>query len=159
MECREYAVKLLSVKDRTERELRERLEKKGYSAEEIDDAVAVMTEYNYIDDRSYAEKYVSDGINLRGHGFGRIKTELLRRGVSREIADEVIENAKQTAELDPKERIEETLEHRFSGADLGNPKERNRIFGYFARRGFSPRDIWAAINDKCAFKDIYWEGD
>ncbi|MGN1098060.1 MAG: regulatory protein RecX [Clostridia bacterium] len=153
MDCRERAIKIVALKDRTEKELRDKLAEKGYSDEEIDDAVEFMKSYNYINDESYAEKYVADGINLRGHGPRRIKTELLRRGISRDIAEAALENI----EAEPRERLEEIMERRFAAADLGNPKERNRIFGYFARRGYSSHDIWGVINSRCAFRDIEYE--
>ena len=150
-DCKDYAVKLLAVKDRTEKELRDKLIEKHYTTEEIDAAIESMASYGYINDRAYAEKYLKDGLNVRGHGEGRIKTELLRRGVSRETVEEVL------SEIEPElgaERMSEIFDRRFANADLSSPKERNRIFGYFARRGFAPHEIWSLINRKSAFKDI-----
>lgn len=157
MDSKEYTLKLLASHDRTEKELRDKLAAKGFSAEDIDSAITFASEYNYINDRSYADKYISDGIKLRRHGFTRIRTELLRRGVDRDTVDEAIESARQSCEISPREQIEAVLDSRFSGADLSNPKERNRIFAYFARRGFSFDDIRGAINSKSAFKDLQWE--
>ena len=153
MDCREQALKLLSFKDRTEKELRGRLGEKGYSEDEIEETIEFLKEYKYIDDASYARKYASDGIKLKGHGPGRIKTELLHKGIDRGTVEEVLEEM----ETDPREQIEELMERRFSSADLGNPKERNRIFGYFARRGYSPHDIWGVINSRSSFKDVDFE--
>lgn len=156
--CREAALKLFSFKDRTEAELCKRLAEKGFDEREIAETMAFAVEYGYIDDRRYAQRYISDGINLRGHGFGRIKTELLRKGIDRLLVEEEIALAEE-AEADPRERIAEIIDSRFANADLGSQRERNRIFGYFARRGYAPRDIWGVINDKSAFKDVYWEED
>ena len=156
IDCKECAVKLLAVKDRTEKELRDKLVQKGYEADEIDGAVEFMANYGYINDRAYAEKYLSDGINLRGHGEGRIKLELLRRGVSRETVEEVIA---ENMSFDASERIAEVLDRRFADADMGNPKERNRIFAYFARRGYRSGDIRSAMNSRSAFRDIEWEDE
>lgn len=151
---KDAAAKIIAVKDRTEKELIDKLSEKGYDEKEIAEAMAFAVEYGYIDDRAYTKKYISDGINVRNHGFGRIRTELLRRGIDRCLADEEIELAKEAIEVDFGEKIDEIMERRFSGADLSNPKERNRIFGYFARRGYAPNEIWGAINRKSAFKDI-----
>ena len=152
--CRDSAVKILAVKDRTEKELRDKLLEKGYGADEADDAVEAMKGFGYIDDRAYAEKYVSDGVKLRGHGEARIRSELLRRGVSRSIVDETLA---QGLAADGAERVAEIMDRRFQGADLSNPKERSRIVAYFARRGFSYSDIRGAMNARSAFQDIEWE--
>ena len=150
IDCREQALKLLSFKDRTEKELRDRLRDKGYSEGEIEETIEFLKEYKYIDDALYARRFAADSVKLKGHGPGRIRTELLRRGIDRDTIEIVLEEM----ETDPREQIETTMERRFSSADLGNPKERNRIFGYFARRGYSPRDIWGVINSRCAFRDV-----
>ena len=153
MDCREYALKLLSFSDRTENELRKRLEEKGFDGGDIDGALDFLKDYGYIDDARYAQKYAADSVRLKGHGPGRIRADLLRKGVSRESIDAAIDGL----DTDPRERIEAEMEHRFDGADLSSRRERNRIFGYFARRGFSPHDIWGAINAKSSFDDI--DGD
>lgn len=153
-DCREYAVKLLAAKDRTEKELRSRLAEKGYPEEEADAAVAAMTEYGYINDRAYAEKYLRDGMNLKGLGERRLKTELLRRGVDKDTVEEALASLSAASGA---ERMAEVFDRRFSGADLANPKERRRIFAYFARRGFDARDIRGLINEKSSFSDIEWE--
>lgn len=150
MDCKDSAIKLLTFKDRTEKELRDKLKEKGYGDNEIDETTEFLKSYGYIDDLRYAKKFVADGINVRCHGPDRIRIELMRKGVSRETAAEVLENAA----IDPRAQIEAALEQRFSHADLGNPKERNRILGYFARRGYAYRDVISTINERCAFDDI-----
>ncbi len=155
--CRESALKLLSFKDRTEKELSDKLREKGFDEKEIAEAMAFAVEYGYIDDKKYARKYICDGLKLRGYGFNRIRTELLRKGVARAVVDEEIAFAEENAEAGQREIIGAAIEKRFSSSDLGNNSERRRIFGYFARRGYAPSDIWGAINEKCAFKDVSFE--
>ena len=150
MDCREQALKLISFKDRTEKELRDRLEEKECTEDEIEETIEFLKNYGYIDDARYARRFAADSIKLRNHGPGRIRTELLRKGIDRDTIEIVLEEM----ETDPREQLEAAMERRFSSADLGNPKERNRIFGYFARRGYSPRDIWGVINSRCAFQDV-----
>ncbi len=151
MNCKDYAVKILSIKDRTEKELRDKLKEKNYPADEIDGAIEAMKGYGYIDDARYAARFAADGFNLRGHGPARIKADLIKKGVSRDTVDSVLEQN----QTDPREKIGEVLRGRFGSADLSSPKERNRIVGYFARRGYSYRDLIGAINDVCAFEDIW----
>src|SRR5688500_31141 len=55
----EAALRLLSLGPRTERDLRERLERRrGYRTEAVDAAVSRMRELGYINDAAYAKLYV-----------------------------------------------------------------------------------------------------
>ena len=51
----DYALKSLSVKAQTERELRTRLKRRADSAAAIDAVVAKLREYGYVDDARFAE--------------------------------------------------------------------------------------------------------
>lgn len=157
LSAKEAAVKIIAIKDRTERELLTKLTEKGYEPREIAEAMSFASEYGYINDREYAKKYINDSLNVRGHGFNRIKAELLRKGIERAAVEEEIELAKSDPQTDTREKMLGIMENRFANSDLSNPKERNRIFGYFARRGYSPGEIWGVINAQSAFKDIYSE--
>lgn len=147
---RERALRLITVKDRTENEMRSRLTEKGYGIEEIEAELVFLKEYNYIDDLKYAQRYASDCVNLRKWGKARIKMELIKKGIDREIA----ENAAEEACGESGEVLLSQMQKRFQNADMGNPKERARIFGYFARRGFSPDEIKGAMNKMGFFRDI-----
>ena len=148
--CRDSALKLISFKDRTEKELKDRLSEKGYEENEIEETVEFLKEYKYLDDEKYAKSLCIDCVNIKKWGKSRIFSELMRRGIPREIADAAVaENA-----CDEGSVIAEEIKKRFKNSDLGNLKERSRIFSYFARRGFSPSQIRGAINEVCSFEDI-----
>lgn len=153
--CRDYALKLISFKDRTEKEITDRLLRKGFSEEEAAGELAFLHEYGYINDESYAKRFAADAVNLKKWGKRRIITELVRRGIERTAA----ENAAEEVCTDTQSLIADELRRKFSGADLKDIKERRRIFAYFARRGFSPPEISGAMNAACAADDydIYEE--
>ncbi len=148
--CRERALKIISIKDRTEKELRDKLNEKGYQENDIDVVIEFLKEYKYIDDTSFAINYAKDCVCLKKWGKTRIKTELVRKGIDKELAQEAVENACE----DSGSLVLSEMKKRFKDADFSNPKERMRIFGYFARRGFSPNEIKGAINQLCSFEDI-----
>ena len=149
IDCKENALRLLSFKDRTEEEMRRKLKEKSYTENEIEDVIEFLKEYGYINDRRYAEKFSADAKNIKKWGRRRIEIELLSRGISREIINDVTKE-----DEDEKEIILEELKRRFKNADFSNRKERARIFSYFARRGFSSDKIYGAINLVCSFEDI-----
>ena len=76
----ETAAKYLSSRMRTAAELREHLLRKGYSADETEDAVSEMIGYRYIDDYQYAMRYYE--YNREKHrGSMRAARELAEKGV------------------------------------------------------------------------------
>ena len=152
--CRDYALKVIEFKDRTEKEIREKLTQKGYDENITEDEIAFLKDYGFINDLRYAQRFVSDAINLKKWGKARIRAELLRKGVDREIIDNTVEDAFIDVDDD---RLLKEMQRRFKNSDLSNIKERTRIFNFYMRRGFSPDEIKGAMNSMCSFDDIISE--
>ena len=149
MSAKEYAVKLLGFCDRSEKEIREKIIKKGYSEAECEEAIAFCREYGYIDDSRFAGHFVHDAVNLKKLGKARIKMELRQKGVN----EEAIEEALCTIEGE-RELLKSEMERRFGSLDFSDKKVKNKVFGYFARRGFKTTDILYAMNEEV---DGYYE--
>lgn len=80
-------LKIIERSYKTEKELREKLLKKGYDIRTIDKAVDFAKEYNYVDDRKYAEMYMKDKGKLNGKN--KLKYDLIRKGVEEEVIEEL----------------------------------------------------------------------
>ena len=148
---RDYCLKLITIKDRTEKEIRTKLKEKNFDENTIEEEIEFLSNYGYINDNRYAQHFTSDAINIKKWGKSRIRTELLRRGVDRDVVDEVIEEAFSETDDD---RLYTEMEKRFKNADFSNMKERTRIFNFYLRRGFSPDEIKGAMNRLSSFRDI-----
>jgi regulatory protein len=148
---RDYCLKLITIKDRTEKEIRTKLKEKNFDENTIEEEIEFLSNYGYINDNRYAQHFTSDAINIKKWGKSRIRTELLRRGVDRDVVDEVIEEAFSETDDD---RLYTEMEKRFKNADFSNMKERTRIFNFYLRRGFSPEEIKGAMNRLSSFRDI-----
>lgn len=148
---RDYGLYLIEFKDRTEKELRDKFNEKGYNKNSIEDEIEFLKSYGYIDDKRYAEHFTHDAINIKKWGKIRIRTELVRKGVDRETVDNTIEDAFFELEDDI---LLTQMQTRFKNSDLSNIKERTRIFNFFMRRGFSSDEIKGAMNKMCSFDDI-----
>ena len=79
------AVLLLSKKDRTVKEVTDKLHSKGFDLEVIKGVLEKLSEYNCIDDEIYCEKYISDKTRLSKFGKNKIKANLYAKGVNKEI--------------------------------------------------------------------------
>ena len=81
---------ILERTDKTEAQLRRKLEESEYPKEAVESAIAYVTSYGYLDDRRYAEHYIE--WKKQGKGKARLKMELVQKGISREIIEEVLES-------------------------------------------------------------------
>ncbi len=154
IDCREYALKLITFRDRTQKELRDKLTQKGYDENTVEDVIAFLEEYGYINDFKYSQHFINDCVNLKKWGKIRIRSELLKRGVKRDVFESILE---ETFADGSDDALINQIQTRFKNSDLGNIKERTRIFNFFLRRGYCAEEIKGALNKACSFKNIVTE--
>lgn len=138
----EYAARLLAPRAMSERTLRGKLESKGFEAADIDDAMRRLTEMGGLNDREYAGMVARHYVN-RGFGRQKVAQELRRRGVGKDIADEIL------PDLAPCSRqVEAYLEKTIRG-QIEDKRVLRRAAAGLYRRGFSWEQINAAIDVYC----------
>ncbi len=136
--AKEYGFKLLSARRYTNRDFRKKLSDKEYSIEAIDAVCSKMADFGYIDDEAYAEMYVRDKAKLLGKGERLIRTELMQKGISREILDRVFEN------FSNPEGLKKLLDKKLKGKSIDR-KTLQSAFASAMRKGYGAEEIRAAI--------------
>ena len=130
------AVNLLTYKPRSEEELRRRLlEKKWTNSEIVNDVIAKLKDYNYIDDSTYAVNLASSKLRAKPIGKHRLTRELR----TKELDDAIIESAVKEAfeEISESEQIERAVEKRLRIKGIPQTQnDQNNFFGYLMRQGF-----------------------
>ncbi len=139
--ARKKAMQLLERMDRTEQNLRKKLAEKEFTAEEIDDAVAYVKSFHYLDDVRYAETYV--WFHSASKSRTRLFQDLLQKGVDKETASGVIEEA---YEGDEDAQIKRLLEKKHYDPGMER-KEKQRIYAFLMRRGFPTAKILRALDE------------
>lgn len=132
-----YAVRLLSRRDYTVAEFVRKLGERGFAAEASEAAIARMIRSGYLDDRRFAERW-AETLVKSGRGYGpRLRQELTRRGIPRDIVAEVV--AAVTAAYGERELLAEIMARKFAGYDAAaaSVRDRGRVIAYLQRRGFS----------------------
>lgn len=136
----EYAVRLLSSKSRSVRQLREKLALKGGASEEvIDSVVSKLQEYGYLSDESYAYGYASFKASQNPVGRNRLRQMLASKKLDAATVSGAVE--KVLEEVSEEELIDRAIEKRLRVS--GPPRDlkaRKRLFDFLARRGF-PHDL------------------
>ena len=87
----EKALVFLTKKDRTEREIIEKLSKSGYSKDVIDDVLVKLADYGYVNDEDYAKRYL-DSLIEKGKGKYAIRDAMSRKGLPSELVANTIED-------------------------------------------------------------------
>lgn len=148
----ELALKLVSQREHTAKQLREKLEKRGCAPEEIRGALAELQRSGLQDDRRYARIFAEDKRRLQSWGARRIRLELGRAGIARELLDELF--ADDEAELDAPSELEVALELlRRKQPDLTDPKVKQRMAAMLARRGIASATVFAALREHARTAD------
>ena len=135
----QYAYRALSQRALSERELRERLKKRDVAEPEAERVLARLRELGYLDDASLARALGEK----RGVGPLRLRSELARRGVPREVADTVLTG--RDGERDHAEAARLVEKHHAKWQRAKNP--RASAYGFLARRGFGSDVIRQALGD------------
>lgn len=136
--CKSRALRMVGARAMSARQLREKLTEKGETPENAELCVAWLTEMGLIDDVSFAESVVRH-YAAKGYGAGRIKQELYRYGIDKELWDEAL---RQMPEQD------ETV-LRFIRSRLTDPSDRaqvKKVSDALYRRGYSWDEIKHAMN-------------
>lgn len=137
------AMNLLQKRSYTEKQLRDKLEEGFYPSNIVEEAVNYVKSFRYVDDYQYAMDYISCYEESKARK--RIEIELLIKGISKEVLREAFCNWEESGgKQDEVVMIQEYLEkkHYGEGCDL---KEKNRIYGFLLRKGFSAEHIQEAM--------------
>jgi regulatory protein len=142
-----YALRLLSLKPRTKKELTEALKKRGTPGKEIEVILTRLEDLGYIDDIRYAEVFSRFGARERIWGRFRILLEMKKRGIAEDVAEEAVSRYFSEDEAE-EDILKRALEKRLRVA--GHPKDMaqfKRFYDYLARKGFPSGLIISALAD------------
>lgn len=137
------AMHLLQKMDRTKADLRRKLEQSGYPVQAVEAALDYVESFHYIDDARYAAMYIENQKSRKG--MARIRMELVQKGVSSEIIQQAFEEAEE--KTDSRSVIRQMLEKKRRGEGPLEEKEKQRLYGFFMRKGFSSSDILAVFRE------------
>lgn len=133
---KEKALSLLARKPQSRKELEHKL--REWEASEQETAVICdrLEELGYLNDAAYAAQ-IARHYSAKGYGERKLRDELYRRGISRELWEEALTEAQ-----DPSQAIDAFLAKRFSG-HTPDRQELKKASDALARRGYR----WSEITE------------
>lgn len=140
--AKKIALNMLSSRMYTCKEMSDRLMRRGFNAETIEEVIGEISAVGLLDDREYAKLYLHDGISLNSKGIFRIKQELMKKGIARSIIDEAVDEC----EVSTKENLFKYAEERINLRPITTRHDLERFKAQLARRGYSPSEIYECLN-------------
>lgn len=142
--AKEASFHLLKIRLRSEHELREKLKLKKFSKSIINETIQFLLDKRFLDDTIFAKSWTRSRLN-KPYGLIRIRFELIQKGIDKIIIEKILN---QTGEdYNEQTAIRELAQKRIQKySNLEPAKQKQRLYGYLARRGFTSGNIWKVIN-------------
>ena len=137
-------LKMLGRRELSEKQVRQRLARKEYAPDEIDDAVTRLREERAIDDQRVAEAIARMETGIRKRGKVRVRMQLERAGIAKDTAKQAIDDVFEG--LDGDALLESSLRKRLRGREsIADEREFARLFRYLIGQGFESDRVMKAL--------------
>lgn len=144
-EARQVALRFLGSRDRSEYEIRQKLQRRHCAPAVIDQVVDRLKAARLVDDETFARRWIEYRLSERPSGAPRYIQDLRRKGIAQatieavlaEFGDEIGSRVSAVALL-------RRVEGRYRG--LEETTARRRMLGVLARRGFDPETTRSAVD-------------
>ena len=146
----EKGIFLISLKDRTKKEVRLKLEEKFWNKDAVLKAIEKLEEFGYLNDLNYAISYIES----KTYGKNRISYNLFQKGIDRST----VEKAYLTLDEEKEENIDDVKLEKLidknsrkinssNSRDEKKLKEEQKLIQYLARQGFSLDKIFKKLKE------------
>src|SRR3989344_3846133 len=126
----------LSFRPRSEKEVRDYLQKKKASPEIIETIIAKLKDKKFINDQKFAKWFIEQRSRIKPKGQRLIIIELKQKGISKDVIDAVIQNSEFKIQND-REKAREIVERKIEKyRGLTKQEVYQKLGGLLSRRGF-----------------------
>ena len=141
------ALRFLSYRTRSEKEVRDKLKTKLAEPEVIEKVISKLKEKRFINDEEFARQWIENRNRFKPRSLRLIKLELKQKGISEEIVEKIIFNDEFliSNDLEQAKRLVEKKIGKFKGL----PKQEiyQKLGRFLASKGFNWDTIKKSIDD------------
>lgn len=135
LRAKKRAMNLLQKREYTAASLREKLRDGEYPEECIEEAIAYVESYGYVDDLRYARDFIV--YNMERKSRMRIEQDLMRKGICKDTIRAVFEELEEDGmRQDEVSMIRSLLEKKKYDAKTADGQEKQRMYAFLYRKGF-----------------------
>ncbi len=132
-----YALYLLGFSDKSEKNLAFKLKSKGYSEDACSEALAVLKKNRYLCDKKSALRRCEILAGSKLYGMRRIISELIAKGYTRDVAQQVTEEAR----IDFEENLKALFAKLTKSRLPRSREEKKKLFDKLYRYGYNFDEI------------------
>ena len=128
-------LKLLAIRELSERQVRDRLRRRGYDDAAVDAAIVRLKEERALDDVRFAHALARHEISTKRHGRLRAQRQIEAAGIPSSLARQALDEALATVDQDV--LIAAALARRLrGGATIEDEAEFRRLYRFLLAQGF-----------------------
>ncbi len=137
------ALKYISIKMRSIKEIKNFLSKKNVSNNVIQNIVKRLIKEGYLNDALFVKAFINDQINLTLNGPIKIKNELLKHDINKDVIDEEISKIDNNL---IKEKLNKLLKKQLKIKKGSYNSVKNKLINHFINLGYYKEDILNEIS-------------
>lgn len=123
-------------------DIRSKILRQGFTAEEAEKMIGYLERNKYLDESRYARAYASDKVRFSGWGRMKVRVGLRGKGLSDTVISQALESI---PEADYGESLRKAMASKARSLDLGDVKDRQKLYRHLASRGFESHLIMAEM--------------
>ena len=133
--AKSYTYRILARRMYTTKEIRDKLAERGYVDKVIQDVIATLERYGYLNDRVYAEEWIRSRMRSKPKGKLALRQELTLKGIEKSIIEDALNQTfDESKEADMVLDLARQKAKSYSGDDPAAAKR--KLQGFLLRRGF-----------------------
>ena len=134
-EARAYALKLLSYRSRSVKEMCEKLRNKGFHEDNIKSTIEYFLKIGLMNDEALASDLYRITTDYKSLGKSGIRTFLMKRGINKDLIDKTLTD--HSSEIDERAAREFAVKRMDVLKKYPRDVIKRRLWGLLQRRGFS----------------------
>lgn len=143
MSAKSVAVRLLSRREHSAFEIRDKLLKRDFEESEIEQAITELQQGGWLSDERYAEAYIRMR-QLKGFGPVRIAMELNERGVKESIVDDYLHAGDESWQ----QTLEQQYRKKYKNKSIEDYNDKAKRIRFLQYRGFTLDLIYQVVKCK-----------
>lgn len=142
---RNYCLRLLKYRPRSQKEIEERLKRKKCPQDLIEEVVGEFIDAGLINDREFAKFWFNWRTEINPKSKNLIRLELRRKGIAEDLIEEELRGISSEDEFLKAKELAQKKYQKLKG--LESIKIKRRLYGYLQRRGFAPDIIFEVVSE------------
>jgi regulatory protein len=134
------AVDLISRRLRSEKEIRDNAFRKNWTKESTEKVIKRLRERGFLNDEKFAESFVRSRAALRNYSARKMKLELAKKGITKDIYGKVLATSDEYDEQAALKKLIAKKRTHYAGNE-------QKLIAYLARQGFQYDDIKSSLDD------------